>query len=56
MDVVRQVALYKKQHGIPVLNAEREREILSAIDCPYAQKLYEVLLEISREYQEEIIT
>ena len=51
MDVVRQIALYKKERGLPVLNEEREKEILAAIDCPYAQKLYRVLFELSREYQ-----
>jgi chorismate mutase/prephenate dehydratase len=55
MDIVRQIALYKKEHGLPVLNAEREREILDAIDCPYAQKLYRVLFELSREYQGSVL-
>ena len=55
MNIVRQIALYKKKHGLPVLNAEREKEILTAIDCPYAQKLYRVLFDLSREYQGSIL-
>jgi chorismate mutase/prephenate dehydratase len=51
MEVVKQIAQYKKAHGIPVLDAAREREKLAAIDCPYAQKLYAALFEISRGYQ-----
>jgi len=62
MSVSRQVALYKKEHGLPVLNADREREILDAARSktddelqPYALKLYTTILGLSREYQEEFI-
>ena len=55
MDVVRQVALYKKAHGLPVLDPVREREKLAEIDCPYEKKLCETLMELSREYQEGIV-
>ena len=51
MDVVAQVALYKKEHGLPILDAAREQEKLASIDCPYARKLYATLFELSREYQ-----
>jgi len=60
MGASRQVALYKKEHGLPVLNAEREAEVLGAVESktdeelrPYALKLYSKILELSREYQEE---
>ena len=63
MAVSRQVALYKKEHGLPVFNADREREVLSAAEektgeelQQYAIKLYTAILEISREYQEKILT
>ena len=62
MDVCRQVGIYKKEHGLPVPNAEREKEVLSGVTSkageelrPFALRLYETLLEISREYQEGII-
>ena len=62
MEVSRLVALYKKEHGLPVLNAERESEVLSTVEektdavlCSYALKLYTTILEVSREYQEDII-
>jgi chorismate mutase len=55
METVRQIALYKKENNLPLLDAAREREKLDVIDCPYAKKLCAVLMELSREYQEEII-
>jgi len=58
-----QVALYKKEHDLPVRNAEREQEILRVVEekCnyelrPYALKLYRYILELSREYQESFIS
>jgi len=61
MDVCRHIALYKKEHGLPVLNAERERELLITIENkseeflrPYTLKLYTTLLELSRDYQKGI--
>jgi chorismate mutase/prephenate dehydratase len=51
MEVVRQIALYKKENGLPVLDAERERQKLAAIDCPYEQKFCEALMALSREAQ-----
>ena len=55
MDVIREVALYKKEHGLPILDAAREQEKLTSIDCPYARKLYTLLFELSREYQGSIL-
>jgi chorismate mutase/prephenate dehydratase len=55
MEIVRQIALYKKEHGLPILDAAREREKLTAIDCPYEQKLCAALMELSRAYQESVI-
>ena len=58
MAVSRQIARYKKEHGLPALDAEREREKLSDIGekageeiRPYAHTLYTTLLELSRAYQ-----
>ena len=58
MGVSRQIGLYKKEHGIPVMDAVREGEKLAAISekagaelAPYAHSLFEKLFELSREYQ-----
>jgi len=60
MSVASQIALYKKEHNLPALDAARESEKLAVIGekageemRPYAHKLYELLFELSREYQEE---
>jgi chorismate mutase len=55
MEVVRQIARYKKARGLPVHDPVREREKLAAADCPYEQKLCAALMEISREYQEGVV-
>ncbi len=62
MEVSRQVGVYKKAHGIPILNSAREQEILDKVSetAPegqkeYIKKLYENIMKISREYQAEIM-
>ena len=62
MSLARQIALYKKEHDLPALDAAREAEKMSVIDekaddelRPYAQKLYALLFALSRAYQEGII-
>jgi len=55
MDVVRQIALYKKAHGLPVHDPVREGEKLAAITCPYEQKLCAALMELSRAEQESML-
>jgi len=61
MDISRQIAQYKKEHGLPVLDAEREKKKLAEISDkageafrPYAHALYTTLFELSRAYQESI--
>ena len=63
MSVARQIALYKKEHNLPALDAAREKEKLLCIGekagealCSYACTLYTTIFEISRTYQKEIIT
>ena len=53
------VAAYKKANGLPTLCASREAEILASV-CErageygaYAEKLYKVILALSRERQDE---
>ena len=62
MDISRQIAMYKKEHGLPTLDAAREREKLADIGekageelSPYANTLYRQLFELSREYQKSIL-
>ena len=58
MTVAASVAEYKKQNGLPVLDAERERALLSRISDMageefdvYARTLYHTMLDVSRAYQ-----
>jgi chorismate mutase/prephenate dehydratase len=62
MSVARQIALYKKEHNLPALDAAREVEKLAVIDekagvelRPYARKLYALLFELSRAYQDVVL-
>ena len=63
MVVARQIGQYKKEHGLPVLDATRENDKLVVISekageefSSYAKKLYSTLFELSRMYQEDITT
>lgn len=55
------VAEYKKSHGLPVLNPEREREILKKVQDEsgdmelYAYQLFRTIMELSRAYQNRIL-
>ena len=62
MNVVQKIALYKKEQRLLALDAVRESEKIAVIEKkageemrPYAHKLYELLFELSRMYQEDII-
>ena len=62
MDVAGEVAKYKREHGIPVLNASVEREKLRHIteSVPeeyeeYAASLYSLIFELSRSRQNRLI-
>ncbi len=59
MDVAGEIAEYKKEHGLPVLDAGRERDKLSAVlsQTPenmreYVSLLYQMIFELSRSYQQ----
>lgn len=58
MEAAGEVAGYKKEHGLPVLDAGRERTLLNKIARQagdelgdYAQSVYRTLLSVSRSYQ-----
>ncbi len=60
MSVSSQVADYKREHGLPVLDHKRERELLAKISSlagpeleRYARVLYESILATSRAYQDK---
>ena len=62
MELSREVAEYKAEHKIPILNKVREREILSKV-CEasgeeleiYTKMLFTTLFEASRSYQNTLI-
>lgn len=62
MELSRQVAVYKKAHGLPVLNAEREQAILEQVtaragaQAPAARELFSLLLSLSRARQETLLS
>ncbi len=62
MALSEEVAAYKNEHHLPILNKTREREILSRIQEQagdkehYAYHLFSTLLELSRSRQAELIS
>lgn len=62
MDVTAGVAAYKKEHGLPVLDAKREREKLLKIAGmtaedyrQYTVSLFDLLMELSRSNQTRLL-
>ncbi len=58
MQLVTQVAAYKKENGIPILDTGRENAVLERLSkktgeelAPYAKRIYQTLFAVSREYQ-----
>ena len=58
MDIAAQIAEYKRENGLPILQSAREREKLAAISAGapeemqrYLRVLYSLLFELSRSYQ-----
>lgn len=62
MDLTDQIAAYKTEHSLPVLNKTREREILSKVTDKagereqYAYHLFSTLFELSRARQAQLIS
>ncbi|MDD2402694.1 MAG: prephenate dehydratase domain-containing protein, partial [Clostridia bacterium] len=61
MNTAMKIASYKKENNIPVLNKEREREILNRVSTlagtdidRYARVLFSTLLDLSKSYQNNI--
>ena len=62
MDIAAEIAAYKKENGLPVLNVAREREKLvdvaekSREDVQdYMQVLYNLIFELSRSHQNRLL-
>lgn len=61
MDCAKDVAEYKYKNNIPILNVQREEEILSSVQKRggnyylYSRMLFEEILSLSRALQEEYI-
>lgn len=62
MDVVAEIARYKEIHGLPILQADREQEKLTAVKegVPEALKesvaaLYALMLQLSRQHQAQLL-
>ena len=62
MALCAEVAAYKRAHDLPVLDRSREAEKLESIrqSCPedlgdYAVRLFEKLMELSRDYQNHLL-
>ena len=60
MRLVADVAAYKKQNGVPILDTGRERQIMNRVTLAagedmerYAKLLYQTLFNVSRAYQAE---
>ena len=60
MEIVQGIGQYKKEHHLPVLDAQREREKLDAVAAmapeglqSCTKELYQALFALSRRYQEE---
>ena len=58
MRLVSDVAAYKKENGLPILDTGRERQIINRVSLQagedlehYAKLLYQTLFSVSRSYQ-----
>ena len=61
MDCAKAVGEYKKENGVPVLNLDREKEILDRVEEEggeygiYTRLMYQNIMELSRALQHKII-
>ena len=61
MDCSMEVAEYKYENNVPILNVKREEEILNAVQKKggkyylYSRMLFEEIMSLSRALQEEYI-
>lgn len=62
MDVALEIAKYKKEQGLPVLDPTREQAVIQRLmaQCKpamrqHVKRLYEELFQMSRQYQKEYL-
>ncbi len=61
MECSKKVAIYKMENGIPILNTEREKEVLDSVEArageygPSARLLYATIMELSRALQHDML-
>lgn len=62
MKIAAEIADYKQQHGLPVLDAKREQEKLAALAAladpeftAYVGSLYDTILRLSKDYQHALL-
>lgn len=62
MEISAKIAKIKKENGLPVSDAQRESELLLSVRekspadiADYTEKLYYLILEMSRDYQTRLI-
>ena len=61
MDLAGEIAAAKQVEGLPVLNVQREQEILDSVTAQAgihgeaARRLFSLLLTLSREYQTALL-
>lgn len=57
--VCKEIAEYKRQNELSVLDKEREKAVIQSrcklCDIPEAEKFIKCVIEISREYQERLL-
>ncbi len=63
METALEVAKYKKENNIPVLNDRREKEVLHKVSDQigkpldgYARQVFETLFDVSKSYQNEYLS
>ncbi len=64
MEAVRQVAAFKAEHSLPILNAGREEEVVAKNRAlledpalfPYYEEFIRQVMALSRRYQAELLT
>lgn len=60
MQIAGEIATYKKDHGLPILHKDREREILADVEKKsgdmelYAHRFFSNVMELSRAYQNSL--
>ena len=62
MDIVAEIARWKQENRVPVLDSGREEEKLRQVEAEsppelavYSRKLFSVLMELSRGFQDRIL-